>query len=535
MRKNYILFFALLMSITIKAQQDITLLRDINPSGNSDISLASEKSMIEFNGKLYFTANNGTNGSELWVYDGTTTELFFDINPGASGSDCDNFFVINNKLIFTADDGAHGTEWWVTDGTVGNTELLKDIFSGTDDGLFFSSFSSLTSFAVFNDKVYFAGIDRRSDFELWSTDGTAEGTKIVKNIVDDSFFVRGSFPEDYAILNDELLFSCRDGLWKTDGTEAGTVEVDSSLDPSDLVTLGNKVIFWNNSSIWTTDGTSAGTTQIKVLNRPTTNNSNELAFTILGDKALFAGSDTTNGPELWISDGTEAGTQLVLDADPGTDGYAPQNKAVFKDKLYYKGNNGQDGIELWTSDGTPSGTFMLKDIAVGNSSGFTLPSEIYATDKYIYMSAGGGFNTNLWVSDGTEEDTKEIIITNDDENKPKHFFSYNGGVVFFALNSNARGREPHFISEGTLSVGRLDSQLLIDIYPNPTSDFISINDKNKSIKSISITDITGKVIESFTNIEDSKMKISFADKAQGIYFVKLNSGFSSITKKIIKR
>ncbi|WP_159023956.1 T9SS type A sorting domain-containing protein [Formosa sp. L2A11] len=532
MTKNYLLFYSLLTCFLANAQTP-SLVSDINLTGDSDVSLASEKSMITFKGNLYFTANDGVNGSELWKYDGSNTELFYDINAGASGSNCDNFYIINDKLVFTADDGVNGTEWWVTDGVAANTQLVKDISAGDNDGVFFSSFGSSPSFMVFNDKVFFTGITDDEGYELWSTDGTEEGTALVKNI--STSFV-SSFPEDYAILNDELLFTCREGLWKTDGTESGTVEISDDVDPGDLATLNDKVLFWDNSnSIWTTDGTAAGTVEIKTLNRPTTNNSNELAFTVIGDKAFFAGSDDTNGPELWITDGTESGTQLVLDAEPGSEGYTPQNKVVFNNKLYYKGDNGENGIELWTSDGTSSGTYMVKDIASGSSSGFVLPSEIYATDTYIYMSAGGGFNTNLWISDGTEAGTEEIVITEDDETKPKRFYAYNNGVFFFALNSNNIGREPHFISEDA-SLSVTDSDVAyIHLYPNPTTDFAIIDNSTQSIESVLVTDITGKIIDNITNVESATIKVSLLNKDSGIYFVKINTPYTSVTKKVIKK
>lgn len=532
--KNYILLYVLLTCYLVNAQIP-TLLYDVNPTGSSDVSSASGKSIIEFNGELYFTANNGVNGSELWKYDGSSTELFLDINPGEAGSDCDNFFVLNNKLIFTANDGVHGIEWWVSDGTPGNTKLLKDIFTGSANGVFFSSFSSLENFTIFNNKVFFTGINREDDYELWVTDGTEAGTTIVKNILSDfSSFNRGSFPQDYAILNNELLFSCRDGLWKTDGTETGTVEVNPDLEPSDLVLLNNKVIFWNNNSIWVTDGTNMGTEEIKSLERPITNNSNELAFSVIGNKAFFAGKDTSSGSELWITDGTSIGTKLVLDATPGAEGYTPQNKVVFKNKLYYKGNDGQNGIEFWVSDGTTQGTYMLKDISPGSSDGFYLPTEIYATDKYMYMSAGSSFNTNLWVSDGTESGTVELVIT-DDEMKPKRFFFFDNAVFFFAFNSNNIEREPHFISEDAFSINKINLDYDRAYYPNPTSDVIFINNSNKSITSIQIADINGKLVDNFTNIYDSTIKLSFFNKAKGVYFVTCTTAFSKVTKKVIKK
>ena len=73
MNKNYFLFCILLSCFLTKAQT-VNLVNDINTSGDSDVSLASEKAMMQFDGDLYFTADDGTNGSELWKYDGVNTE-----------------------------------------------------------------------------------------------------------------------------------------------------------------------------------------------------------------------------------------------------------------------------------------------------------------------------------------------------------------------------------------------------------------------------------------------------------------------------
>ena len=74
-------------------------------------------SLVEFNNQLYFTANDGTNGNELWTTDGTTagTQLVADINPGAGDSVArysgdGNLTVFDSELFFVADNGVTGQE-----------------------------------------------------------------------------------------------------------------------------------------------------------------------------------------------------------------------------------------------------------------------------------------------------------------------------------------------------------------------------------------------------------------------------------------
>ncbi|HZE09969.1 MAG TPA: ELWxxDGT repeat protein [Burkholderiales bacterium] len=81
--------------------------------------------------------------------------------------------------------------------------------------------------AAFNNAVYFSAFDRTSGFELWKSDGTDAGTVRVKDINPGP---GGSGPFGFTVLNNALYFSADDGtngfeLWRSDGTEAGTVRV----------------------------------------------------------------------------------------------------------------------------------------------------------------------------------------------------------------------------------------------------------------------------------------------------------------------
>jgi ELWxxDGT repeat protein len=75
--------------------------------------------LTEFNGLLFFTADDGLTGTELWKTNGSFvgTELVKDINPGNASSSPLMLTVINGKLFFVATTAASGTEIWCSDGT----------------------------------------------------------------------------------------------------------------------------------------------------------------------------------------------------------------------------------------------------------------------------------------------------------------------------------------------------------------------------------------------------------------------------------
>ena len=82
---------------------------------------------------LYFRANDGTNGQELWKSDGTAngTMMVKDINNGSGGSDPSHLTAVGNTLYFRANDGTNGYELWKSDGTANGTMMVKDINNGS--------------------------------------------------------------------------------------------------------------------------------------------------------------------------------------------------------------------------------------------------------------------------------------------------------------------------------------------------------------------------------------------------------------------
>ena len=67
------------------------------------------------------------------------------------------------KAFFAAADATHGEELWVTDGTVAGTKMVKDIHTGV-------SGSDINWMARFNDKVVFAANDGTNGMEMWISD-----------------------------------------------------------------------------------------------------------------------------------------------------------------------------------------------------------------------------------------------------------------------------------------------------------------------------------------------------------------------------
>lgn len=144
--------------------QAATQVKDIN-SGSVG---SSPEEITTYNNKLYFAADDGVNGVELWVSDGTNsgTSMLKDINSGIGSSNPYGFTVFNNLLYFGANDGSNGQELWVTNGTSGGTSLVTDINTG-------SGGSAPSNLKELDGKLYFQANDGMTGPELWVLDPAA--------------------------------------------------------------------------------------------------------------------------------------------------------------------------------------------------------------------------------------------------------------------------------------------------------------------------------------------------------------------------
>ncbi|MFN9373734.1 MAG: beta strand repeat-containing protein, partial [Planctomycetaceae bacterium] len=354
------------------------------------------------NGTLYFMANDGTNGYELWKSDGTSsgTVLVKDIRGGGGNSYPRYLRNQNGTLYFQANDGTNGHELWKSDGTSTGTVLVKDIRVGGGN-------SNPFDLTEMNGTLYFRAYDLINGVELWKSDGTSSGTVVVKDI---RAGLSGSYPYSLTNVNGTLFFKADDGtngqeLWKTDGTSSGTVLVknirsrhyDSNLQ---YLTNVNGTLFFqandgtNGRELWKSDGTSSGTVLVKDIMYV---NSYPQFLTNLNGTLYFRANDGTNGRELWKSDGTSTGTVLVKNIQTGGkySDSSPYGFIQINGTSYFRANDGIHGSELWKTDGTSTGTVLVKDLQAGVSGSH--PNFFTDVNGTLYFSASSGTHSfALW-------------------------------------------------------------------------------------------------------------------------------------------
>ena len=85
----------------------------------------------------------------------------------------------------------------------------------------------------------------------------------------------------------------------------------------------------------------------------------------LNGMVYFVADDGVHGNELWRTDGTEGGTSIVKDINPGGNSSFISELIVFNGILLFPAGDTEHGMELWKSNGTEAGTVLVADIFPG--------------------------------------------------------------------------------------------------------------------------------------------------------------------------
>ena len=357
----------------------------------------------ELGGFLYFAADDGRHGVELWHTNGSFrgTRMVADLCPGPCSSSPKELIVFKGRLAFNATDGFHGTEIWFSDGTREGTRILLDLCPGSCSAVY----PGWTEPVVVGERLFFAG-HLPSGGRLGVTDGTAEGTRWLTQPQPQ----RRSGVSPIGNFKGRLAFSGpsaewpSSSLWLSDGTPEGTaaaVDLCSSQGPcgagwADASVVGDHIVFfsWGLPQMWGSDGTADGTRLLGEVPSPPESK-------ILWKGALYFLSSDYYGGGLWRSDGTPQGTTL-LRAVPRL----ARGLTLLGDRLYFIANDGFGTLMLWRSAGTAESTEVFFQPAPGAVVpwGGTLTR---VGERIIFpMTSGAG--EDFWETDGTAAGTRQV-------------------------------------------------------------------------------------------------------------------------------
>jgi ELWxxDGT repeat protein len=285
----------------------------------------------------------------------------------------------------------------------------------------------------------------------------------------------GSMPGGLASIGNVTFFFANDQtsgneLWKTDGTEAGTVMVKdiapgaASGFPTDRLgglVAGNRIVFVASDGDhglepWASDGTAGGTVMLADI-APGATSSNPVLNTTAGSIAYFTATAPATGMELWGTDGTPAGTRIVKDLNAGPGSSSPRILGAFGTRLAFRAFDGT-ATGLFTTDGTAEGTTLVSHL-----SGV---SGVAAGKAFLFAAVTGASSWDLMRTDGTAGGT--VVLRPAFSGSPPVSFTAAGDTAYFAADDGISGSEV-WASDGTAG----GTHLVADLAPGSAGLTIS--------------------------------------------------------------
>ncbi len=386
--------------------------------------------------KLYFSADDGTSGWELWSWDGSDLTLETDINAPEATVSPQMLKVFNNKIYFVT--GALFNELWTYDGAV--AAPIEEVASANLQVIGNGGGSRTWGLMEYNNKLYFNAKNSSFIWELFSYSEASGLTQETDTSGSTTFM-----PQAYMVHDGKIYFEGGEGS--------------------------------NNRELYVFDGVNAPEIAAEI---NSAGSSQPDWMTSFNGTLYLVADDGIHGRELWAYSSTSGSAYMVTDINPGsgdgilipgglaTDG---ANKFVpYNGKLYFGARSSDaDAIHLWATDGTTLGTTLVSDIVDLPGSGSSSESRPAVLDGKLYFYASGTYETTdwtgLWVYDTADETTPRPIpgqwqgqydlMTFDGRLYFKGWDPETGG--FAGLVSSDGINEP--VMEAYFSTNLLDSQL----------------------------------------------------------------------------
>ena len=351
---------------------------------------------------IYVSAIGDGAGWELWSLGEGEPTVLHDVRAGTSSSFPKELTIYEGLLYFTADDGVNGRELWrISAG--GTLQRINDLVGGDDP-------SNVSGLAIVNGSLFFAGDDGVDGKELWSWDGT----QLVQET--DLGGTSGSLPVSYAGIAGGFLFLATDGasgrqIWMSSaGVETKVTNLAGGFGiPTSVASNGTRACWTlrddDDGGLWCSDGTAPGT--MKALDFY--EDEWDRVFSIDGDFVVFVDDDY----RLFMSDGTAANTSLLLELPGRLGPHSSPELAVYDDKVFFRVFVPEQGEELWRTDGTIAGTIQLTDHRDPGSfpGGLPAPYRTYiARGLHHFLANDGSSGTQLWQTDATETGTQAAVV-----------------------------------------------------------------------------------------------------------------------------
>jgi ELWxxDGT repeat protein len=355
-----------------------------------------------FNGIPYFAGIDLENGEAIWSFNGEyPPSRVAGINSEYFHSGPDYLTVFQDKLFFVANDGIVGNELFVWDGS-NPVSLVDDIRKC-------SSGSNPEIADILNNEMYIL-TNGNSGRDLWTYNGLNLPKKMPRAFTDHYCIGPSS---DFILFNGKLYFSAYYGetygseLYSYDGINSPVLVADlaggwAQSNPGDFIVFKNKLCFtagynFENRELWTYDGINRPSILMDLDTDP--HGSGYSSMFIFKDRLYIQAKDSVHGRELWAYDGINP-PALVADLNNGKgDGVNGSYPVFIGGKMYFEANDGIHGFEPFEFDGTnpPS---MINDINPGPVGSDPRFFDTTYNDKFYLTANDGIHGRELWEWDG---------------------------------------------------------------------------------------------------------------------------------------
>ncbi len=257
----------------------------------------------------------------------------------------------------------------------------------------------------YGDTIIFSNYDEYKGKELWMSDGTTQGTKLLLDLNDGEY---DSNPHSFYIYDKYLFFIANsprgesNNLWLynfeskesklvskyfREGNENDDSQRMRVINGNKLVFIGIKDVRDNNQCIWVYNIINATADRMIDFDFE---QRDEIKMEGINNYVFFAAKDEQLGNELWVTDGTILGTRVLMDINPG---YLPSYPNDFSvqnnNKVYFYADDGSHGREIWCVDSTLI-PYLIADLEYGPESLNTETISLFSTDDGIAISCDGG-------------------------------------------------------------------------------------------------------------------------------------------------
>ena len=322
--------------------------------------------------------------------------------------------TIGDRILFAGLD-AGAPALWSSDGTSAGTKAIAPLYVlGGTEGVVEGPTT-----AQLGGRLLFKAASQSGGVELWASDGTPAGTRLVKRIGTPAPSRRPPRGpgRDMVRLGRHVLFAARgpsgDELWSTNGTAAGTrlvADIEPGPEgsvPRELTVAGPRVFLQaydhvHGTELWMSDGTRRGTRLVRDIQSAATSRDGEAgswptALTAVGRSVVFLVRQTASYVRLWRSDGTRAGTYELLYRNSCL-GWGSELAATARSHVLFAYRTQRHGCELWSTDGTRQGTHIVANINPGPHDSHP-QAFLRIADRVYFSAAGAGHGYELWVAE----------------------------------------------------------------------------------------------------------------------------------------